>query len=283
LTANWRFDFQTMMWEVFLRSIGFALSILIAAAVLAPAEAAFGQAGASPVVGGENRFHAEAPPEDAEIVNLVLGFAPGVWLPLHTHGGPGYATVLEGQMTRRASGAEQTFGRGQGWIDSAEIPHQAGNDGVVPARIVATFVIPKGATLTTVVETDADTSSPGASTFAELRFDAHGLPSPLDLVHRVVDAAAGAELPAPSHPGVAVGTMLQGTGKLVGDGAMRSVTAGDSWTNRPDDAAERALLADTHVQLVVTHLVPSGSTDATIRTGSTHIPAQVPVQMPAAR
>src|SRR5687767_14889435 len=103
-----------MMWEVFLRSIGFALSILIAAAVLAPAGAAFGQAGASPVVGGENRFHAEAPPEDAEIVNLVLDFAPGVWLPLHTHGGPGYATVLEGQMTRRASGAEQTFGRGQG-------------------------------------------------------------------------------------------------------------------------------------------------------------------------
>ena len=98
-----------------MKLVSLVLSILIAAGALLLADKTFGQSDVSPVVALENRFDAEPPPADGEIINLVLDFAPGVWLPLHIHSGPGYATVLEGTMTRRGEGTDRTFGVGEGW------------------------------------------------------------------------------------------------------------------------------------------------------------------------
>ena len=80
----------------------------------------------------------------------MVDFAPGAFMPLHTHGGLTLITVLDGQMTRRAHGADHTFSRGESWVEYPDEVHAAGNQTRDPATILVTFLLPAGATATTV-------------------------------------------------------------------------------------------------------------------------------------
>jgi quercetin dioxygenase-like cupin family protein len=260
-----------------MKGIAFILSIIIASALFAPA-AVLGQPTVTAVQ--EQRFQADAPPAQSEIVFLVLEFAPGVWLPLHTHPGSGYATVLDGALTRRALGEQSFFRVGEGWVDPTDVPHQAGNDNASPARIVATFVIPSGSTLTTVAETDpAAAPSPGATTLAQQRFEAPGLPSPLDIVHSVLEIAPGAQTPSHSHPGFTVVSVLEGSGTLVDAGSSRTVSPGVTWMEPAGEVHGATLIASAPVRIVVSDLLPRGAP----LTGLAQSPMPVPVQLPSAR
>jgi quercetin dioxygenase-like cupin family protein len=264
-----------------MKLVSLVLSILITAGALVPADKVLGQPGVSPVLVRENRFEGEPPPADAEIINLVLDFAPGVWLPLHVHSGPGYATVLEGTMRRRGEGTDRTFDVGEGWVDRADVPHHAGNDATVRARILATFVIPRGTTLTTILENDA--TAPGATTFAELRMDASDLPSPLDLVHRVVKLGAGLEVPAHSHEGITVVSVLNGNGNFEENGTSREVATGVSWADSANTADTETLVTSAPVELATTRLLPPGA--ALMDPVAVPVPARfpAPVQLPGTR
>ncbi len=89
--------------------------------------------------------------EQADVVQLVLEFAPGSWTPLHTHGGIGLTTVIDGVITvRREDGTETTYAVGEMWVERPGEFAEAGNDGDTPARVVVTFLLPEGAELTTV-------------------------------------------------------------------------------------------------------------------------------------
>lgn len=84
-----------------------------------------------------------------DLVQFFLDFAPGAWTPEHTHGGVGYATVVEGSMVVREKGSEKAYKPGESW---AEIPGEyavVGNPGSSKAVIAVTFLLPKGAALTT--------------------------------------------------------------------------------------------------------------------------------------
>src|SRR5690242_13558483 len=63
-----------------------------------------------------------------DVVQVVLEFAPGSFTPAHTHPGPTFVTVLEGAITRRVDGTEETFQAGQGWVEPGRV-HAAGNTG----------------------------------------------------------------------------------------------------------------------------------------------------------
>ena len=98
-----------------------------------------------------HQFRAEGLPisEPFEIVHLVLDFAPGAWTPAHTHGGQGVVTVLDGTMTRRSEGTEAVFRVGESWVEPGVV-HEAGNATANRATVMVTFLLPKGAPLTTV-------------------------------------------------------------------------------------------------------------------------------------
>ena len=252
-----------------------ALWLVIATVLLPPAGQVFGQSDTPSAFQTEKRFNAETPPADAEIVHLILDFQPSIWLPLHMHDGPGYATVIDGAMTRRAEGApEMTISKGEGWVDSADLPHKAGNDGATLARIVATFVIPRGATLTTLLE---PATSPGATTFAEYRFDAQMLPSPMDLVHRVAEVAPGARVPLRGPAGPMLVNVLEGTGTLANGASSNPVAPGAVWLEPTDSAPGSVLVATTRMKLVITNLVARG---APLTVPMPAAP-RAPVQMPA--
>jgi len=95
----------------------------------------------------------DAPPE-AQVVQIILDFEPGAFTPPHTHGGPGFVTVLEGEMTRRINGVDETFRAGEGWIEPGVV-HQAGNLTDTKATVLFVCLLPPGAQLTTLADVAA--------------------------------------------------------------------------------------------------------------------------------
>jgi len=84
-----------------------------------------------------------------DLVQLVQDFAPGAQTPPHSHGGTGQVSVLEGEFERRKSGGTSRFAAGQGFTETANESMQLATVGAGKARMVVTFVLPKGAELTT--------------------------------------------------------------------------------------------------------------------------------------
>jgi quercetin dioxygenase-like cupin family protein len=89
-----------------------------------------------------------------EAIQLILEFAPGAETPLHSHGGPGLVTVLEGEVTHRPqeTGEETVYSVGEFWLETPGMVHVASNAGQENARTAAIFLLPEGASLTIAQE-----------------------------------------------------------------------------------------------------------------------------------
>jgi quercetin dioxygenase-like cupin family protein len=99
-------------------------------------------------------FEATEVPAQFDVMNLVLEFPAGAATPLHTHGGQGIVTVLEGSLVHRPQGGEaQTLAPGESFIETPGHAHTATNESGAPTRVVFTVLLPKGVELTTVLPT----------------------------------------------------------------------------------------------------------------------------------
>ena len=83
------------------------------------------------------------------LIQQVLDFAPGSQTLKHRHGGPGVITVLQGQITLNTDGAEKTYSVGESFTEIPGQTLQAFNRGTTELIVVATFILPDGAQLTT--------------------------------------------------------------------------------------------------------------------------------------
>jgi LPXTG-motif cell wall-anchored protein len=97
-----------------------------------------------------------------EAATTVLGFAPGTWTPLHSHGGLTLVAVVEGEMTVRSGGRETVYRVGDLWIEPAGDVHAAGNATETDARVAVTFLLRRGAPVTTVTGAQAPAQTPRA-------------------------------------------------------------------------------------------------------------------------
>jgi len=83
------------------------------------------------------------------VIEQVLDFAPGAQSLKHRHGGPGVITVIQGEVTMNTDGVTRTYATGDSF---AEIPGQtlqAFNRSKSELIVVATYLLPDGARLTT--------------------------------------------------------------------------------------------------------------------------------------
>jgi quercetin dioxygenase-like cupin family protein len=86
-----------------------------------------------------------------DLARLGQEFGAGAWTAKHKHGGKGFVSVLEGELTVRIDGTEKTYKAGETFIEEAGQTIEGGNNGSVTARTVAGFMLPQGAVLTTMV------------------------------------------------------------------------------------------------------------------------------------
>ena len=117
-----------------------------------------------------------------ELVQLVFDLAPGAWTAVHEHGGVELATVLAGEITVRRDQAETLYKVGEGWAEPMGNILATGNLGSATARLSAAFLLPKGATLTTLHPVDGQTPPPGPTVVTQVRMAAHS--TQVDQPHR---------------------------------------------------------------------------------------------------
>lgn len=205
------------------------LSLLGTAAALSPASDTLGQApGVATTL--ERRIAAPDPPASADVYHSVLEFEPGAWTIHHSHNGPSYNTVLEGEVTLRIGDVDRTFRVGEGWVDEPGVDHTAGNLGAVPAKLLASFVVTSGVAPSAYDEPEDEASLPPEPTpLVMQKLDTLALPRPLEVVHRVVELAPGASVVAQAQSGPSLLSVVKGSVTVHLDGAPLVVAAGDSW------------------------------------------------------
>lgn len=201
-----------------------------------------------------------------QMVQLVLDFAPGAFTPAHTHGGLGAVSVISGEMTVREGDKTQVYKAGQVWSELPGVYAEVGNAGTTPARVMATFLLPKGATLTTTQQGGSNQQlPPGPSTVSRSNFDLTGLPTSFELHQLVLDFAPGAFTPEHTHGGLGFVTVLSGQMVVRDRSGERAFRAGDTWRETPGEYAVVGNPYTAPAQVAVTFLVPKGTALTTNR------------------
>jgi quercetin dioxygenase-like cupin family protein len=99
----------------------------------------------------QSSIEVERPAGAFQLVHMLLDLDPGVWTPRHMHGGQEHILVTEGAVTLQRNADGELFPAGESWSNASGVVHAAGNEGDSFAQVAATFLLPVGRPLTTVV------------------------------------------------------------------------------------------------------------------------------------
>jgi LPXTG-motif cell wall-anchored protein len=244
----------------------FRCAVLLGSLALAGGSA-FGQSlPPGPTARFQSTFDVAPPASAFEIVQLVLDYAPGAWTLPHHHGGNGYFTVLDGEVTLRAGGAEQTFESGGTFVERAGELQETGNSGPSEARLLGTFLLPKGAPLTTPHEA-RDPRPPEPTTVSLNRIDAATVGA-ADLIESVLNFGPGAWTPSHVHGGQTLNTVLAGEITLREGGEERELGPGQAWSDRAGQVHAAGNDTAGSASLAAVFLVPKGQTLTTVQPAS---------------
>jgi quercetin dioxygenase-like cupin family protein len=213
---------------------------------------------------------------------LVLDFAPGSWTPIHSHGGLTLVRVLEGEMTRRAHGAVDVFGPGEGWTEEPGDIHAAGNTGDSPARVLVTFLLPNGAPLTTIEGTQTDAAPPGPTTAFQSRRVPVASPSDSfdESATTMLGFTPGGWTPTHSHGGLTLVGVMDGDMTVRSGGREVVYRQGDLWLEQPGDVHAAGNTTASDARVSVTFLLRKGAPVTTL--AAAQAPAQLPSALPRA-
>jgi len=105
----------------------------------------------TPVTSSLFRADAVLPNGPYEVAQAVLDFAPGAQTPLHTHPGQTFVKVIEGAITFTSAGTTTVYQTGETFIEQPGVVVQARNAGTTRATVMATYLLPQGAPLSSPV------------------------------------------------------------------------------------------------------------------------------------
>jgi len=206
----------------------------------------------------ERREQAAEVPSVADLYQSVLNFEPGAWTLTHSHNGQSYNTVVEGAVTLRIDGADQTFKAGEGWVDQPNVVHLVGNETDQSARMIASFVVQHGVEPSALVlpdDVDEDSLPPQPELIAATRTLAPSLPQPMDVVQQVVELQPGASVPLQATSGITLVSVIDGTVSIGLDDTMYQRTPGQSLNETSVQSASYTT-ADAPAHIVTTSFVP---------------------------
>jgi quercetin dioxygenase-like cupin family protein len=100
----------------------------------------------------QSTFEIGSMPVPAELVQAVLDFPPGTVVPPHVHGGAAYVTIISGELMVQGPDGPHTYRAGDTLVEQPGQVYAAANLSDAPASLVVTYLIPKGAPVTTVID-----------------------------------------------------------------------------------------------------------------------------------
>src|SRR6266508_2614077 len=244
-------------------------TVIMLLLLVLPYNSAFGQPlPPGPTKVYESTIAVATPPAQADLIQTVLDFAPGIWTPFHRHGGQAFNLVLAGEITLRENNTEQIFKPGEGWSDTPDQVHAAGNAGAAPARLLVTFLLPKEAPLTTVERGGStDQPPPGPTKVYESKVAVASPPAQADLIQVVLDFAPGAWTPFHRHGGQAFNLVLEGEVTLRENNTEQIFKPGEGWSDTPDQVHAAGNGGAAPARLLVTFLLPKEAPLTTVEQG----------------
>lgn len=261
--------------------VGIALALAILAALtirtaLVGQNAALGQSPAGPTTALKSTFPVADPPQQFQLVQQVLDFAPGAWTASHSHGGLAFVTVAQGTVTQFGDGKETTFKTGDTWTETAGHVHQAGNATSAPSRTLVTFLLAPGAVQTTPQQM-ANARDATIKPIARIsKFDVPAVARPFDVIEMQLDFAPGQWLPSHTYGGPAFNTVLDGELTLRANGTDRNFKAGESWSETPGQFSQVGNVGTVPASTFVTALLPKGAEVMTWESQAKAQPATLP-------
>lgn len=222
----------------------------------------------------------QATDQAEEAQSVLLTFAPGAWTPVHSHGGVTLVRVLEGEMTRRRGGAEDRFKAGEGWVETPGELHAAGNAGATSSRVLVTYLLTRGAPLTTVAGTPSQAPPPGPTT----TFQSKRVPLGVavtgfdDVATTQLGFRPGSWAPPHTHGGLTLVAVVDGEMTLRTGGRETVYRSGDLWVE-PGAVHAAGNNAADDASVVVTYLLRRDApvtTPAAQGAQATQAPAQLP-------
>jgi quercetin dioxygenase-like cupin family protein len=251
------------------------LALLVALGASGVATAASPPA-AGPTISFQGDFPLTTEGGDFDLTYLVLDFAPGSAIPLHFHGGPALVVGMNGALTLRHEGQpEHMLMPGDVINEAAGARHVMINTSSADARVMAVVLLPKGAELTTVVDTTPN-PPPGPTVPFQGSYPLTVVAGDYSLTNLVLDFAPGAEIPLHFHGGPAVLVGMDGTLDLRReDGAQHTLGPGQVVTEK---AGARHVMINTsgaNARVLAGVLLPKGAELTTLVTDDS-----LPIGMP---
>ena len=128
--------------------LAIALVLTIGSASAQPALATVAtveeQAPSRPTTSFEAWFVVEQPPTlPFEAVQLVVDFPVGAKVARHLHGGPGYITMLENEMTTWIGAVPgKSYQSGESFVEPFKVVAEGANLSAAPSSLLVTYLIP---------------------------------------------------------------------------------------------------------------------------------------------
>lgn len=244
------------------------LSIIAVVAIVATlftATAASGQAPPGPVTRYNTRHTgATAPAGQFEIVQQVLEYSPGAGTAFHSHGGPVFLTVIEGELTFRESGkAGRVVKAGETYSELPTSVIDVTNSGTARARVVAAVLLPAGAALTTL-QPGVLPAPVGPKVLGLTRSQVTAPAATFDVVQLVFDFAPGSFTAVHKHGGPGQATVFEGTVTKREGGQQTAYAAGQGFAEVANAILSVGNLGTTQASMAVTFLLPAGAPLTTV-------------------
>ena len=193
-----------------------------------------------------------------ELVTFVNEYSPGAQTPPHTHPGLTVVTVLEGAVTVREPGAEQSYTVGDSFVEVPGVVVTALNSGPSRARLAASLVVPQAAVPSTP-QAGAPAPPTAPTSLYPYRTEARIPAGPYEVAQAVLDFAPGAQTPLHTHPGQVVVTVLEGEQTIREQGAERVYRAGESFVEAPNVPVQAINRSAGRTTVLATYLLPQGA------------------------
>ncbi len=182
------------------------LAILMA--FLMPASVAVA-AGTGPATEASASFPVAASPSTPFVaVQLVLEFPPGAGVPMHHHGGNGYITMLAGELMLTANGVTTTYRAGDSFVEYPDVHYKGWNAINAPARLLVTYLVPKGTAVTTAEE---EAPATGPKTVSQAKHEITNPPASFELIQTIQRYEAGDQTGPQSTAGDLLLTVVEGS------------------------------------------------------------------------
>jgi quercetin dioxygenase-like cupin family protein len=238
----------------------FVLTIALVSAMISMPAMAQEEASGLDILEIEEEFDAvEAPDPPFHAHQSMLHFPPGAEAPLHHHGGPGYITILQGELTLYEDGEENVYEAGDSLVETTDALYKGGNYTESDTVLMVTYLIPEGEEMTTLVDDPDAPASPEivSETVAEAAHEFTEPTGSFDLIHRTERHDAGSVTDPENSDGVKILTVVQGELELSLEDNSQTVTQGDYALIRTDQEYSLENTGEAETLTMTTKLSPN--------------------------